>query len=291
MKSKILFGKPVSDKIKKQIITDVRKLSLKNIVPKLAAILIGNDPASKIYINNKRRTFIQMGCKSNIYHLENNAKEEDVIILIEKLNKNNDVHGILVQLPVPKHINPSNLIKSISYKKDVDGLHAMNMGFLMQGNPNFIPCTPFGCLKILDHYGIETNSKNVVIIGRSNLVGKPLQVLLSQKLSNGNATVTLCHSKTINLRDYTLKADIIIVAVGHPNILTDDMVKNNVVIIDVGINRINDNSSKGYYITGDVDYNNLLPKVKAITPVPGGVGIMTVTMLLYNTVKSANRIN
>ena len=287
MPNKLLNGKNVSISIKNNLKADIVALYKKGIIPKLAAILVGEDSASKIYIANKHKTFLKMKCESDIYHLEESVKEIDVINLIKKLNNDSSIHGILVQLPVPNHINSNNIIESISYKKDVDGLHPMNMGLLMQGKPNFIPCTPIGCLKILEHYNIKTDSKNIVIIGRSNLVGKPLQSLLSQKISNGNATVTLCHTGTKNLKSFTINADIIFVAVGKPNILTEDMIKEGVVIIDVGINRINDNSSKGYYITGDVNYISLLSKVGAITPVPGGVGVMTVTMLLSNTIDAA----
>lgn len=290
MSDKLLKGREVSTSIKYKLNNNIEHLKNKGIVPKLAAILVGADPASKIYVNNKHKTFISMKCASDIHHLEEDVNEKDVIRLINKLNADDSVHGILVQLPVPIHINSDNLIKSISFEKDVDGLHPTNMGLLMQGRPNFIPCTPYGCLKILEYYKISAAHKNIVIIGRSNLVGKPLQSLLSQKILNGNATVTLCHTGTKDLKSFTVNADIIIVAVGKPNMLSPDMVRKGVVIVDVGINRINDNSIKGYHIVGDVDYKNLLSTVSAITPVPGGVGVMTVTMLLHNTVKSAMKL-
>ena len=290
MSNKLLNGSEVSTSIKYKLNKNIEYLKNRGIVPKLAAILVGTDSASKIYVKNKHKTFISMNCASDIYHLDEDTNEKEIINLIEKLNIDVNVHGILIQLPVPKHINSDNLIKSISYEKDVDGLHPTNMGLLMQGRPNFIPCTPYGCLKILEYYKISVAHKNVVIIGRSNLVGKPLQTLLSQKILNGNATVTLCHTGTRNLKSFTVNADIIIVAVGKPDMLSLDMIKNGVVIIDVGINRINDDSVKGYHIVGDVDYKNLLSTASGITPVPGGVGVMTVTMLLHNTVKSAMKL-
>tara|TARA_B100000029_G_scaffold229323_1_gene226866 strand:+ start:1175 stop:2053 length:879 start_codon:yes stop_codon:yes gene_type:complete len=290
MSNKLLNGSEVSTSIKYKLNKNIEYLKNRGIVPKLAAILVGTDSASKIYVKNKHKTFISMNCASDIYHLDEDTNEKEIINLIEKLNIDVNVHGILIQLPVPKHINSDNLIKSISYEKDVDGLHPTNMGLLMQGRPNFIPCTPYGCLKILEYYKISVAHKNVVIIGRSNLVGKPLQTLLSQKILNGNATVTLCHTGTRDLKSFTVNADIIIVAVGKPDMLSLDMIKNGVVIIDVGINRINDDSVKGYHIVGDVDYKNLLSTASGITPVPGGVGVMTVTMLLHNTVKSAMKL-
>ena len=288
MSCKVLYGKPVSEKIKSELKNKINNLSLNGIIPKLSVILIGDDPASKIYVNSKHKTFINMGCKSDVHILDKNCNETEVVNLIDKLNKDENVHGVLVQLPAPQHLNESNIINSINPKKDVDGLHPMNLGNLLQGKPNFIPCTPYGCIKILEYYKIDTNSKNIVIVGRSNLVGKPLFALLSQKFKTGNATVTLCHSRTKNLENFTKKADIIIAAVGVPKLIKNDMIKDDCILIDVGINRINDDSEKGYHIEGDVDFENVQNKASAATPVPGGVGVMTVTMLLYNTINSIN---
>ena len=289
MNNKILLGKPVSDNIYLILEKKIKDLLSKNIIPKLSVILVGDDPASKIYVNRKNKKFISMNCKSEIHHLNEEIKEKELISLIDKLNNNNSTHGILVQLPLPRHIDSNKILKYINPKKDVDGFHPENLGFLLQGNPRFIPCTPSGCIEILKYYKIEVKSKNVVIVGRSNIVGKPLFSLLCQKFEIGNATVTLCHSQTKNLSKHTKSADILIAAVGKANFITADMIKKDSIIIDVGINRINDNSKKGYSIVGDVDYNNVLKKTAAITPVPGGVGPMTIAMLLHNTVKSAEQ--
>ena len=286
---KLLLGKVVSEEIKKKLTVDINNLKNCNIIPKLAAILVGDNPASKIYVNSKHKTFLKMNCLSDVHYLPVDTKESELLYLIENLNSSNEVHGILVQFPLPKHLNSNKIISFINPDKDVDGLHPMNLGYLLQGKPNFIPCTPFGCIQILKHYEIEVKSKNIVIVGRSNLVGKPLHALLSQKFNIGNATVTLCHSKTDNINYFTKNADIIIVATGIPNLLKSDMIKKDCVVIDVGINRINDNSDKGYHIVGDVDYDNVMPLAKHITPVPGGVGPMTITMLLYNTIQSAKK--
>jgi len=286
---KLLLGKVVAKNLRTQLLEDIKELKSYNIIPKLAAVLVGDDPASQIYVNTKHKMFMKMDCCSEVHHLEKKTSENNLLELIDKLNNDNDVHGILVQFPLPPHLDSNKIIDSINPNKDVDGLHPINLGYLMQGKPNFIPCTPFGCIEILKYYNIDVNSKNIVIIGRSNLVGKPLYSLLSQKFKVGNGTVTLCHSATKDMSVYTKNADIIIVAVGCVNILTQDMVKENSIVIDVGINRINDDSEKGYHIVGDVDFENLYPIVGKITPVPGGVGPMTITMLLYNTILSAKK--
>ena len=287
MNTLVLKGAPVSIDIKNKLLIDIKKLKDVDIIPFLAVILIGQDPASKIYVNNKHKTFKKMNCASKIYHLDEKIEETKLLKLINILNNDKLIHGILVQLPAPKHLNESNIINSINPMKDVDGLHPVNAGNLIQGKPSFIPCTPYGCIKILDYYNIDTKSKNIVIIGRSNLVGKPLFSLLSQNFKVGNATVTICHTGTKKLSHFTKQADIVIAAVGKEKLINSKMIKNDVIIIDVGINRIEDDSNKGYHIVGDVDYNDVLSKTKAITPVPGGVGVMTVTMLLYNTVQAA----
>jgi len=289
MKASKLLGKPVSDHIYSIICQRVKKLHSNNIIPKLSAILIGDDPASKIYINSKKKIFLQNDCYSEIHHLQRNIHENDVIDLIGRLNSDDTIHGILIQLPLPKHLNSNKILREIKPDKDVDGFHPENLGSLLQGNPNYIPCTPYGCIEILKYYNIEVKSKHVVIVGRSNIVGKPLFALLCQKFDFANATVTLCHSNTNNLSEFTKKADILIAAIGSPKFITKDMVKKDAIIFDVGINRINDSSNKGYHIVGDVDFEDVFSKVKAITPVPGGVGPMTIAMLLYNTVKSAEK--
>ena len=287
MIAKELRGKPVSDNIYLEISDKVKKLSKINIIPKLSAILIGDNPASQIYVNTKKRMFLKMGCNSEVFNLSVNINENELLHLIKKLNNDKTVHGILLQLPIPKHFDSNKILRYIDPSKDVDGFHPENFGRLLQGTPKFIPCTPYGCIEILKHYKINLESKHVVIVGRSNIVGKPLMALLSQKFPYANATVTICHSYTSDLSNYTIQADILIVATGIPNLISSSMIKKDTVIIDVGINRIEDDSKKGYYIIGDVNYNDVLSKVSAITPVPGGVGPMTITMLLYNTVKAA----
>ena len=289
MNRKLLIGKPVSENIKKSLVEKINSLSKKNIIPKLAAILVGDNPASKIYVKSKYKTFIKFNCQSEIHHFLNDSNENDICDLISRLNKDKSTHGILLQLPLPLHLNSKRILDSIDPNKDVDGLHPMNLGRLLQGNPNFIPCTPYGCLEILRYYKINVKSKHVVVIGRSNLVGKPIAALLSQKFDIGNSTVTLCHSQTKNLSKYTKMADVIIVAVGIPAMLKSNMVKKDAVVIDVGINRVDDDSQKGYHIIGDADYSSLINKVSSITPVPGGVGPMTITMLLNNTIASAEK--
>ena len=288
----ILDGKIVSDSIKNNLKKEISLLSDRNIVPKLSAIIVGDDPASQIYVNTKYKTFKKFGCESEIHRFNYDISEKELIDFIYSLNHDNSIHGILVQLPLPSKINSDKILNSINPKKDVDGFHPHNLGLLLKGTPSFIPCTPLGCIEILKHYNIKTESKHVVIVGRSNIVGKPLMNLLSGKYSVGNATVTICHSHTKNLKNFTLIADILIAAVGKNNIITKDMVKEGAIVLDVGINRIPDqNKEKGYIISGDVDYSNLLSKVGAITPVPGGIGPMTIAMLLNNTVKSAKNIN
>ncbi|MBI72598.1 MAG: bifunctional 5,10-methylene-tetrahydrofolate dehydrogenase/5,10-methylene-tetrahydrofolate cyclohydrolase [Candidatus Marinimicrobia bacterium] len=289
MSVKILSGHPVAEKHKQLIGKRIDLLKKENIVPTLAAILVGDDPASKIYVNTKHKIFTKHNCKSIVYEKNSVITESDLISFIDSLNLDSNIHGILVQLPLPKHLDEKKILSSIDPNKDVDGFHPINVGKILIGTPNFIPCTPYGCLEILKFYKINVRSKHVVILGRSNIVGKPLMALLSQKFEVGNATVTICHTGTPDLKLYTRIADIIIVAIGIPLFLKSNMVKNGVDIIDVGINRLKDDSKKGYRIVGDVDYEDIIGKVNSITPVPGGVGPMTITMLLSNTVLAAER--
>ncbi len=292
MDTVILKGKDVSSDIKKSLSSQISDLKLKGVTPCLAAIIVGDNPASKLYVNSKAKTFKKMDCDSKIFTLPSNIDEKDLLSLIEEINNDIKFHGILVQLPLPEHLDEQKVLEKIKPEKDVDGFHPKNQGYLMQGNPSFIPCTPYGCLKILEYYNIDTNGKNVVVIGRSNIVGKPIASLLSQNTKYGNGTVTLCHSRTKKLSDFTKKADIIIAAVGIPKLIKKNMIKDGAHIIDVGINRIDDESrEKGYRVVGDVDFDNVLDKVSSITPVPGGVGVMTVTMLLSNTVRAAIKQN
>ena len=289
MSAKILRGLPVSKNIKLSLNKRVNRLLDKNIIPTLAAVLVGDDAASEIYVNSKHKAFIKNACKSIVHKLNKDISQDELLTIIDSLNNNDNIHGILIQLPLPNHLNEETIFNAINPSKDVDGFHPMNLGKLLIGSPSFIPCTPQGCLEILKYYDIPVQSKHVVIIGRSNIVGKPLMALLSQKFEIGNATVTICHTGTDDISYYTKQADILIVAIGRAHFLKSSMIKDNVDIIDIGINRIEDNSEKGYKIVGDVDYDDVVGKVNSITPVPGGVGPMTITMLLNNTIIAAER--
>jgi len=288
LESKLLLGKEVSSNLTQELSTSISILKSKNITPKLAAILVGENPASQIYVNSKAKFFAKNDCDSETFEFDSNTPQHEVLDCIDRLNKDDSIHGILVQLPLPKHFDDEKVLNAIYTTKDVDGFHPYNVGRLFSGDPNFIPCTPHGIIKILDYYNIETSGKDCVIIGRSNIVGKPMFALLAQKFEKGNATVTVCHSRTRNLKFYTRNADIVVSAIGVPNFLKEDMIKEGAVIIDVGINRVEDSSSKkGYRIVGDANLDSMIDKVSYITPVPGGVGPMTIAMLLYNTVISA----
>jgi len=281
---KLLLGKPVADKKYLLLEDKIKFLKTKGIIPKLVVILIGNNPASKIYVKSKAKKFKTLNCYSEIFQLNENVSKEEVSSLIKKLNNDSSVHGILLQLPLPAHLDAYDFLSKINPMKDVDGFHPENLGLLFQGNPRFVPCTPLGCIEILKYYKIDVESKHVVVIGRSNIVGKPMMSLLSQA---GNATVTICHSYTKDLSKYTMSADIIICAVGKPKLINRDMIKSGSIIIDVGINRINDTSKKGYHIVGDIDCDSVIDKSHSITPVPGGVGPMTISMLVNNTILAA----
>lgn len=274
----IIDGREVAKKIKEELKEKVNELKEKGIYSKLAVIMIGKDKASEIYVRNKSRDCDYVGIEYEEFFLEENITMETLLNLIDELNKRDDIHGILLQSPIPEHLDIRKAFNKIDYRKDVDGFNPINVGKLLIGEDTFIPCTPLGVIKLLEQYNIQIEGKNAVVIGRSNIVGKPL----SQYLLNKDATVTVCHSKTKNLKEITSKADILISAVGKPKVITRDMVKENAVIIDVGINRTPDGK-----IVGDVDYDNLLDKVSYITPVPGGVGQMTRAMLINNIIKAA----
>ena len=285
--NQLLLGKPVAEKKYLLLEDKIEYLKNKGIIPKLVAILIGSNPASKIYVNSKAKIFKKLNCFSEIFQLSENVSKEEVLSLIKKLNNDSLVHGILLQLPLPIHLDAYDFLSKINPLKDVDGFHPENLGLLFQGTPRFIPCTPLGCIEILEYYKIDVKSKHVVVIGRSNIVGKPMMSLLSQSFKKGNATVTICHSYTKDLSKHTMSADIIVCAVGKPNLINRDMIKDGCIILDVGINRINDSSKKGYHIVGDVDYDSVLDKSHSITPVPGGVGPTTISMLVNNTILAA----
>jgi len=276
----IIDGKQVSNKIREKIKQDVDALKQKGITPKLAVILVGEDSASKIYIRNKSIACENVGICYEEYLLSENIEMSELLNLIDKLNNDESIHGILLQSPLPKHLDANLAFKNITSKKDVDGFNPVNVGKLCLGQETFVSCTPFGIIKMLEDYNIELEGKNAVILGRSNIVGKPM----IQCLLNKNATVTVCHSKTKEIEKFTKQADIIIAAIGKTKFLKPDMVKEGAIVIDVGINR--DEEGK---ISGDADFENLLSKVSYITPVPGGVGPMTITMLMYNVVKAAKQ--
>ena len=280
---KILNGKIVSDKIKDDLKIEVDEIKKRGIIPKLAVIMIGEDEGSKVYVKNKSKACSYVGVEFEECLLNENISEEELFSLIDRLNNDKSINGILLQCPVPKHIDQNKAFRRINEKKDVDGFNPINVGNLCIGNDCFISCTPHGVMKILEYYNIDLEGKNAVILGRSNIVGKPMiQCLLSK-----NATVTVCHSRTKNLKQITKNADILIVAIGKPKYVTKDYVKDGAVVIDVGINRL-DGSKK---ICGDVDFDDVISKVSKITPVPKGVGPMTVAMLLYNLVKATKNQN
>ncbi len=288
----ILDGKVVAADVKNRLKDDIATLLSKNIVPGLTAILVGEDPASQVYVRSKERQAKKLGLHSDVIRLDAHSTQAELLAIIHQLNNDAKVHGILVQLPLPSHFDEDAVIEAINPEKDVDGFHPISVGRMQIGLDSFISCTPAGVLEILDYYKIVTSGKHVVVIGRSNIVGKPMANLLTRKGKRGDATVTVCHSRTPNMALFTRQADIIIAAVGVPELITADMIKDDVVIVDVGINRVGDAKlEKGYKLVGDVDYQSVLPKVKAITPVPGGVGVMTIAMLLSNTVKAAKKLS
>jgi len=288
---KIIDGKAVAEELKnslKQEVLEYKKLSGR--VPHLVAVLVGNNPASKAYVSNKVKSCDYVGFKSTVIQLLEDISENELLHEIEKLNKDVDVDGFIVQLPLPKHIDEVKVTLAIDHKKDVDGFHPINFGRMAQGLPCYLPATPYGITMLLDRYNIETAGKHVVVVGRSNIVGTPISILLSRKSKVGDATVTLTHSKTKNLHYVISQADIVIAAIGIPGFVTADMVKDGAVVIDVGINRVEDDQlTSGSKLVGDVDYDRVSKKCSFITPVPGGVGPMTVMGLIMNTFKAAQK--
>ncbi|WP_342469535.1 bifunctional methylenetetrahydrofolate dehydrogenase/methenyltetrahydrofolate cyclohydrolase FolD [Ureibacillus sp. FSL K6-3587] len=278
--AQLINGKEIGEKIRKEIAEQVSQLKEKGVTPGLAVILVGEDPASQTYVRNKHRSCEAIGIYSEVIKLPESTTEDELLEKIHALNERQDIHGILVQLPLPKHINEDNVIAAISPEKDVDGFSPISVGKMMLGQDTFLPCTPFGVMKLLEYSGIDIAGKHAVVVGRSHIVGKPMGQLLLQK----DATVTYTHSKTKDLPSITKQADILVAAVGRPKFITKDHVKPGTVVIDVGINRDENNK-----LVGDVDFEAVEPICSYITPVPGGVGPMTITMLLYNTVKSAEK--
>jgi methylenetetrahydrofolate dehydrogenase (NADP+)/methenyltetrahydrofolate cyclohydrolase len=277
--AEIIDGKKVSQHIREEVAREVEKLKNETgTTPGLAAVLVGDNPASEIYVRNKRKACEQVGIYSEEYKLSKETTQNELLSLIDKLNNDKKIHGILVQLPLPEQIESTKILRSVSPSKDVDGFHPENVGLLVEGNPRFISCTPNGIMKMLDFYHIEIKGKEAVVVGRSNIVGKPTAILLLHR----HATVTICHSRTTRLDEVVRRADILVAAIGRPNFITEDMVKEGAVVIDVGINRNKDGK-----LIGDVDFEKVKGKASYITPVPGGVGPMTIAMLLWNTLESA----
>ena len=283
----ILSGKEVSASVYDSLDQKIKSLRKINITPGLAVVLVGEDSASQVYVRSKTKTFNKLSLFTKTYRLPSDSSEKELLELIDDLNKNNLFHGILVQLPLPSHIDSDKVINRILPSKDVDGFHPENAGLLSIGKPRFIPCTPKGIMEILKYYKIKIDGKHVVVVGRSNIVGRPISILTSLKGENSNGTTTICHSGTKDIGNHTKAADVVIVALGVPGFLKENMIKEGAVVIDVGINRVDDTSEKGYRLVGDVYWEGIYKKVAAITPVPGGVGPMTIAMLVQNTVEAA----
>ena len=288
MTAQIISGTEIAKQIRQELKQEITELKEKhNLVPGLATVLVSEDPASQSYVGSKVKTCQALGVYSKRHDLPVNTREEELLTLIGELNRDPKIHGILVQLPLPKHINETRVLYAIDPKKDVDGLHPVNVGKLVIGEPDFLPCTPHGIQQLLIRSGVKIEGAEVVIVGRSNIVGKPIANILLQKKDGANATVTICHTRTNNMAFHTKRADILIVSAGKPKAITTDMVKEGVVVIDVGVNRIGKTPEGKAILTGDVDFETVKEKASAITPVPGGVGPMTITMLMTNTVRSA----
>jgi methylenetetrahydrofolate dehydrogenase (NADP+)/methenyltetrahydrofolate cyclohydrolase len=290
MTARIIDGKQIAADIRAELKDEVAGLKRRGIVPGLGVILVGEDPASKSYVTSKERACEEMGIFSDDNRLPAGTSQEELMVLVRRMNGDPKINGILVQLPLPKHLNESEVLLAIDPNKDVDGFHPVNVGKMVVGEKAFLPCTPHGVVQLLLRSGAKIDGAHVVIAGRSNIVGKPLANMLIQKSPTGNATVTVCHTRTKDLGYFTRQADIVIAAAGRPKTITADMVRDGVVVIDVGVNRIEDATKKqGFRLVGDVDFDAVKEKASLITPVPGGVGPMTITMLLYNTVESAKR--
>lgn len=287
---KLIDGKLVANSIKEEIKKEVANIIDNGLrAPHLVAVIVGNDPASATYIRNKEKACQAVGITSTVYKLEENTTQEKLLEIVDYINKDDEVDGLIVQLPLPKHIDEEVIVNAITPEKDVDGFHPQSIGKMVAGLDTFLPATPYGITKLLEYYNIETSGKHCVVLGRSNIVGTPISILLSRKSDVGNCTVTLCHSRTKNIKELCAQADIIIAAIGKPHFVTEDMVKKDAVVIDVGTNRVkSDKTKSGYALTGDVDFENVAKKCSYITPVPGGVGPMTITSLLLNTLKSYN---
>jgi len=287
----LLDGKYVSEKLKVEIAEEAGQiLAETGRKPHLVAVLVGHDGGSETYVASKMKNCEAVGFKSSLVRYEGDVSEEELLNKVSELNSDPDIDGIIVQLPLPKHIDPEKVTERIDYRKDVDGFHPVNLGRMQRNLPSFIPATPYGITLMLKEYGIETAGKHCVVVGRSNIVGSPMSILMARNTYPGNCTVTMCHSRTPDIKNFTLEADILIVAIGKKNFITTDMVKTGAVVIDVGMNReVSTLTKSGYKLYGDVDFENVAPKTSWITPVPGGVGLMTIIGLLKNTLASAKK--
>ena len=287
MDTQILSGKVVSESVYENLKSRINKLASNTIKPGLAVILVGDDGPSQVYVRNKTKTFTSLGLYSETIKLKSDTSQNKLIEIVQKLNDDNKYHGILVQLPLPNHIDNEAVIKSINPKKDVDGFHPINLGNLTAGKPSFVPCTPKGIMKVLEYYNIDLSNKHVVVVGRSNIVGRPISILTSLKRKYSNATTTICHSGTKNISYYTKQADVVILALGYPAFLKGNDIKEGAVIIDVGINRVKNTESNIFKLVGDCDESSVKNKASFLTPVPGGIGPMTIAMLVENTIEAA----
>jgi methylenetetrahydrofolate dehydrogenase (NADP+)/methenyltetrahydrofolate cyclohydrolase len=288
MTAKIISGTEVAKQIREELRREIAELKEKhNLVPGLATVLVGADPASQSYVGGKEKTSIELGIYSERHDLSEETTQKELLALVDRLNKDPKIHGILVQLPLPKHLDETEVLFAINPKKDVDGFHPVNVGKLMIGEPDYLPCTPHGIQQLLIRTGVQVEGAEVVVVGRSNIVGKPIVNILLQKRAGANATVTICHTGTRDISFHTRRADILIVAAGRPKAVTADMVKEGAVVIDVGVNQVGTTAEGKRILVGDVDFEGVKEKASAITPVPGGVGPMTITMLMVNTVRAA----
>lgn len=287
----LIDGKKIAEEIKNEIATEVRKMIADDKpTPHLAAVLVGEDPASQTYVASKEKSCREVGFTSSVYKYPENISESELLKVIDFLNNDDEIDGFIIQLPLPKHIDVQKVISAIDPRKDVDGFHPVNLGNMLLGAPGFLPATPAGIMMLFERYQIETQGKHCVVLGRSNIVGSPMSVLMSRNTNPGNATVTLCHSKTANLKELCRQADILIVAIGKQEFVTADMVKDGAVIIDVGMHRVPDETKKsGFRLTGDVKFDEVSKKASYITPVPGGVGLMTIVSLLQNTLLASRK--
>lgn len=292
MSAQVIDGRAVAKSIQQSLKPRIAALKKAGVTPGLAAVLVGNDPASATYVSSKARACEKLGLYSEVITRESSIKQDELVSIVRSLNTNDKIHGILVQSPLPGHIDEMSVTLTINPAKDVDGFHPYNVGMMLIGKGDLLPCTPHGVIKLLEYYAVDPAGKEVVVVGRSNIVGKPVAALLMQKAKMANATVTVAHSRSRNLAEVTRRADILIAAIGKPQVITGDMIKEGVVVIDVGVNRVEDaESEKGYRLVGDVDFDQCREKASLITPVPGGVGPMTIAMLMSNTVTAAERLS